>query len=200
MKGLTKRQTEVLSFIKGYIKEHKFPPTVREISENFSISVRGAYDHIKALEKKQVLRCDNMRSRAMEVIDGAQDDEELLSKIPILGTVAAGKPISSEENYEGFVTMPRDLIKGSRHFAVHVRGDSMIDAGIMEGDLAIVQEQSTAENGEIVVAMMDEAVTLKRFYREANRIRLQSENRKYPPIYTRDLRILGTLAHIIRSY
>jgi repressor LexA len=199
MKGLTKRQTEVLSFIKSYIKEHKFPPTVREISENFSISVRGAYDHIKALEKKQVLRCDNMRSRAMEVLDD-EPDEEAVSRIPVLGTVAAGKPISSEENCEGYLSVPRELLKAGKHFAVHVRGDSMIDAGIIEGDLAIVREQNTADNGEIVVAMIDEAVTLKRFFRESNRIRLQSENRKYPPIYTRDLRILGTLAHIYRSY
>jgi repressor LexA len=200
MKGLTKRQTEVLSFIKGYIRDHKFPPTVREISENFEISVRGAYDHIKALEKKQVLRCDNMRSRAMEVLDSDPADEEPTTRVPVLGTVAAGRPISSEENYEGYLSVPVGLLQNGRHFAVHVRGDSMIDAGIMEGDLAIVKEQNTADNGEIVVAMIDEAVTLKRFYKEANRIRLQSENRKYPPIYTRDLRILGKLAHIYRSY
>jgi repressor LexA len=200
MKGLTKRQTEVLSFIKGYIRDHKFPPTVREISENFEISVRGAYDHIKALEKKQVLRCDNMRSRAMEVLDSDPADEEPTTRVPVLGTVAAGRPISSEENYEGYLSVPVGLLQNGCHFAVHVRGDSMIDAGIMEGDLAIVKEQNTADNGEIVVAMIDEAVTLKRFYKEANRIRLQSENRKYPPIYTRDLRILGKLAHIYRSY
>lgn len=200
MKGLTTRQTEVLSFIRGYISKHKFPPTVREISENFSISVRGAYDHIKALEKKQVLRCDNMRSRAMEVLIDQEEEAEPSTQVPILGTVAAGKPISSEENYDGYIDIPKDMVKNGRYFAVHVRGDSMVQAGIMEGDLAVVREQNHAQDGEIVIAMLDDSVTLKRFYREANRVRLQSENPNYPPMYTRDLRILGTLAHIIRSY
>ncbi|AHC16630.1 transcriptional repressor LexA [Salinispira pacifica] len=212
MKGLTARQTEVLNFIKSFIREHKFPPTVREVSENFHMSVRGAYDHIKALEKKHVLRCNNMRSRAIEVLDhpeqqyasaavaGNEKEEGLQHRIPILGSVAAGKPIHAEENWDGHVSVPSDFLRNGRHFALQIRGDSMTGAGIMEGDLAIVKEQSTAENGEIIVAMLEDSVTLKRFYREANRVKLQSENSKYPPMYTRDIRILGKLEHIIRTY
>lgn len=210
MKGLTARQTEVLNFIKSFIREHKFPPTVREVSQNFHMSVRGAYDHIKALEKKHVLRCNNMRSRAIEVLDrggsqyaelpGNEKEEGLQHRIPILGSVAAGKPIHAEENWDGHVSVPSEFLRSGRHFALKIRGESMTGAGIMEGDLAIIKEQSTAENGEIIVAMLEDSVTLKRFYREANRVKLQSENSEYAPMYTRDIRILGKLEHIIRTY
>ncbi len=205
MKGLTNRQTEVLSFIKHFITVHKFPPTVREISDNFSISVRGAYDHIKVLEKKGAICCDTMRSRAIVVldsgfIDSAPAPAPVSRRIPVLGTVAAGAPVLSVENREGEIPLPCEMLGQGNYFALHIRGDSMVDVGIMDGDLAIVKEQNTAENGEIIVAMIDEAFTLKRFYRESNRVRLQAENKEYPPIYTRDIRILGKLEHIIRSY
>jgi repressor LexA len=201
MKALTRRQTEVLDFIRGYISGNKYPPTIREISDHFTISVKGAYDHVKALEKKEWIRCDTNRSRAIEVLassDGIGDDPVV--SVPLLGTVAAGTPLLAEENYEGSVSVPRSLLGNKRYFAVHVHGDSMIGAGIMDGDTAIIAQQPLAENGEIVVAMVEEAVTLKRFYREHNRIQLKSENPAYPPIYTREARILGKLAHIVRSY
>jgi repressor LexA len=201
MKPLTRRQTEVLDFIRGYISGNKYPPTIREISDHFTISVKGAYDHVKALEKKEWIRCDTNRSRAIEVLgssDGPGDDPVV--SVPLFGTVAAGTPLLAEENYEGSVSVPRSLLGTKRYFAVNVHGDSMIGAGIMDGDTAIIAQQPVAENGEIVVAMVEEAVTLKRFYREHNRIQLKSENPAYPPIYTREARILGKLAHIVRSY
>jgi repressor LexA len=201
MKALTRRQTEVLDFIRGYISGNKYPPTIREISDHFTISVKGAYDHVKALEKKEWIRCDTNRSRAIEVLassDGIGDDPVV--SVPLLGTVAAGTPLLAEENYEGSVSVPRSLLGNKRYFAVHVHGDSMIGAGLLDGDTAILAQQPLAENGEIVVAMVEEAVTLKRFYREHNRIQLKSENPAYPPIYTREARILGKLAHIVRSY
>jgi repressor LexA len=204
MKGLTKRQQEVLRFIKNYINEHQFPPTIREISQNFGISVRGAYDHIKALEKKSVIKCDTKRSRAIEVLGtgpgGHTERTDFLVEIPILGTVAAGIPILSEENYDGSVAVPANSIKSGKHYALRVRGDSMKDVGIMEGDVAIISYQSHANNGDIVVAMIDDAVTLKRFFKEKNRVRLKAENPEYPPIFTQDLRILGKLKQIVRSY
>ncbi|MDR2716893.1 MAG: transcriptional repressor LexA [Treponema sp.] len=202
MKELTKRQKEVLSFIAAYIKNHSYPPTIREIGDYFSISVKGAYDHIAALKRKKCLKQDNNRSRTMELVQ-AKVDEDLgtVSKIPIVGTVAAGIPILSEENWEGTITLHQSMLKKNKtYFAVKVRGDSMSGAGIMDGDMAIIEKMAIVKNGEIAVAVIDDAVTLKRFFKENARIRLQAENPAYKPIYCQDARILGRLAQIIRYY
>lgn len=204
MKRLTERQKQVLVFIQEYILSNKYPPTIRDISEHFSISVRGAYDHLKALKKKGVITTDSNRSRSIEIVSEAAPEElknRKLRQIPVLGTVAAGVPILSQENFEGSIGLPATLLKGpSEYFALRVRGDSMIDAGIVDGDLAVIRHQPNAESGDIVVAMVDEAVTLKRFFKERQRVKLQAENQNYPPIFTRDVKILGRLAHIIRNY
>lgn len=200
MKAITRRQSEVLDYIKAFISEHHFPPTIREISENFSISVKGAYDHVKALEKKGFLTIDNNRSRTIEVVGQDQREADEMLDIPILGNVAAGLPLLAEENLEGRVRLPAEYVGRGDHFALHVRGDSMRDAGIVDGDLAVFRQQAVANNGDIVVAMVEEAVTLKRFYKEKNRVRLQAENSDYPPIFTQNVRVLGRLAHLIRSY
>ena len=201
MRPLTRRQEEVLEFIRNFITGNKYPPTIREISDFFEISVKGAYDHVKALEKKERIRCDTNRSRAIEILGGSDGPEErAVVDVPLLGTVAAGVPLLAEENHDGWVPVPRSFLGSGRYFAVKVNGDSMIGAGIMDGDTAIIAQQPVAENGAIVVAMVDEAVTLKRFYKERNRVHLKSENPAYPPIYTREARILGKLAHIVRSY
>lgn len=205
MRPITNRQQEVLDFIKTFIAHSKYPPTIREVSEHFGISVKGAYDHVKALEKKQAIRCDTNRSRAIEVLDGEGKSDhtvetEPVREVPLLGTVAAGLPLLAEENFDGTVTVPAASLRNRNYFAVKVSGDSMINAGIMDGDVAIIAHQPVAENGDIVVAMVDEAVTLKRFFRETNRVQLKAENPAYPPIYTRDVRILGKLAQIMRSY
>lgn len=199
MKAITKRQSEVLSYIKVFIHNHKFPPTFREISEGFSISVKGAYDHVKALEKKRFIKLDNNRSRTIEVLDDEAETDRTVD-VPLLGNVAAGVPLLAEENLEGTVKLPQDFVRHGPHFALHVKGDSMLGAGIMDGDVAVFRQQQTAENGDIVVAMVDEAVTLKRFFREKNRVRLQAENPAYPPIFTQNVRVLGRLAHLIRRY
>ena len=202
MKELTKRQKEVLSFIANHINKHSYPPTIREIAEHFSVSVKGAYDHVAALKRKNCLKQDGNRSRTMALTESKEDEESrLLAKIPIVGTVAAGVPILSEENWEGTLTLHKPSLKKNRiYFAVKVRGDSMKGAGIMDGDMAVIEKQSDAANGEIVVAVVDEAVTLKRFYKENSRIKLQAENPDYKPIYCQDVRILGRLAQIIRQY
>lgn len=200
MKALTQRQGEVLDYIKNYSRECHFPPTIREISEHFGISIKGAYDHVKALEKKHYLRTGANRSRTIEVIGESMSDEEQTVEIPILGNVAAGVPLLSEENLEGTVRIPSTQLRSGNHFAMHVRGDSMQGVGIMDGDLAIIRQQPVADNGDIVVAMVDEAVTLKRFVKEKNRVRLQAENDAYPPIFTQNVRVVGKLAHILRSY
>jgi repressor LexA len=200
MREITNRQQEVLNYIKGYIKSHKYPPTIREISQNFSISVKGAYDHVKALEKKNYIHCSTHQSRSIEVLDDNSEEEDKTLRVPILGSVAAGTPLFSEENYEGAIRIPAEYVQKGKSFALHVKGDSMIDAGIMDGDVAIICHQQTAENGDIVVAMVNEAVTLKRIYKEKNRIKLKSENPVYPPIFAQSVRILGKLSHIIRYY
>lgn len=199
MKTLTARQQEVLDFISSYLDEHAYPPTIREIAESFSISVKGAYDHVKALEKKGFLRLGENRSRALELLRRDKPERSSVD-LPLLGTVAAGKPITADENYTGTVSVPADIVRAATCFALSVRGDSMKDIGIFHGDLAVIEERQTADNGEIVVAMIDDAVTLKRFFRENNRVKLMAENPAYAPIYTQDVRILGRLRGIIRKY
>jgi repressor LexA len=201
MKELTQRQKEVLSFIAGYINQHNYPPTIREIGDFFSISVKGAHDHVTALKRKGVLKQADKRSRTMELVGEGRSSLNRLVEIPLLGTVAAGVPILSEENWDGTVQINDALLKKNRkYFALRVRGDSMVGAGIMDGDTAVIEKQTIAKNGEIVVAVVDEAVTLKRFFKEAKRVKLQAENVSYPPIYSQNVRLLGRLAHIIRSY
>jgi repressor LexA len=202
MKELTARQKEVLSFIAEYISAHSYPPTIREAADYFSISVKGAHDHVTALRKKGFLKQTDKRSRTIELV--RTDDEEESTgfvEIPLLGTVAAGQPILAEENWDGIIKVDRSMLKKNKtYFALKVRGDSMSGAGIMDGDTAVIEKQSTVRNGEIAVAVVEEAVTLKRIFRESTRIRLQPENPAYKPIYSQDIRVLGRLAQILRSY
>ncbi len=204
MKNLTARQNQVLTYIADYIRSHNYPPTIREISEYLGISVKGAYDHVKALQKKGRIQCNDNRSRTIELVqhDEQVEDEEQprVIDVPLLGNVAAGVPLLSEENFEGAISVPADMLTNGRHFALNVSGESMIDAGIFSGDIGIFVQQPTADNGEIVVAMVDDAVTLKRFYKEKNRIRLQPENDAFRPIYSQNVRVLGKLVHLLRSY
>ncbi|MEI6385361.1 MAG: transcriptional repressor LexA [Spirochaetota bacterium] len=199
MKALTARQAEILRFLVSFHEEHGYPPTIREIAHQFEISVKGAYDHVKALEKKERIRVGEGRSRAIEIV-GTERQARRISEVPLLGAVAAGKPIFAEENFRGTIQVPVEMTRSGTCFALTVRGDSMRDAGIFNGDLAIIEERPTAENGEIVVAMIDDAVTLKRFYNENNRIKLIAENPAYSPIFTQDARIIGRLRGIIRNY
>ena len=182
MKQITERQQEVLDFISGFTKENNYPPTVREIGEHFSISLRAVQD--------------------LNVISGANHQPEtFVSKVPLLGTVAAGKPLLSEENLDGYVNLTEPFVRpGKNYFALRVRGQSMIEAGILEGDLAVVEQAQTAVDGQIVVAVIDNAITLKRFYKEADRIRLQPENAAFQPIYSTDVTIVGILSNIVRTY
>ena len=201
MKEPTKRQMEVLSFITEYLDDHAYPPTIRELADHFSISVKGAQDHVTALKKKGLLKQGDKKSRTMELTKARNGDSNFM-EIPVLGTVAAGRPILAEENRDGFIRLSRSFLKKNReYFALRVRGDSMTGVGIMEGDLAVIEQQNMVQNGEIAVVMLDDSVTLKKFYKESTRIRLQPENANYQPIYcTSDVRVLGRLAHILRSY
>ena len=201
MKELTERQQQILQFISDYTEENSFPPTVRETAEHFSVSLKAIQDHFTALTKKGYLLKDEKRSRSLKVLGNVTKKANKGYKIPVLGSVAAGKPIFCEEDYENTIYLSEPFVRpGNSYFALHVRGSSMINAGIVDGDLAIIKQQTTAEDGDIVVAIIDDSVTLKRFFKEATRIRLQAENPEFNPIYSQDVKVLGKLSHIIREY
>lgn len=201
MKELTRRQTEVLAFLHTFIDNHGYPPTMREIARHFDISVKAISDHLKALERKNQIRCDFNRSRAIELVHSPSEEKNEMAEIPLLGSVAAGKPLFAEENMERMLAFPASSLKAGNYFALHVKGDSMQGAGILDGDTAIFIQRSTANNGDIVVARVNEdAVTLKKFFHEKNRIKLKAENPVYPPIYSQNVTVLGKLEFLIRNY
>lgn len=201
MKELTERQKEVLSFIREYIVKHSYSPAIREVASHFSISVKGAHDHITALRRKGYLRHTDKRPRTMGLIHNGMESSLESISIPILGSVAAGIPILAEENFDGNIMLHNSMLNLNKdYFALRVKGDSMSGAGIMDGDIAVIEKQNTANNGEIVAAIVEEAAALKRFFKENTRVKLQSENPDYPPRYSQDVKILGRLSSIVRSY
>lgn len=203
MKGLTDRQREVKDFITSFTKENCYAPTVREISEHFGISLRAVQDHLLALQKKGELSQSQKKARSIRVLSDSDDREShpYISKVPLLGNVAAGKPLLSEENLDGYVNLTEPFVRpGKNYFALRVRGQSMINAGILDGDLAVVEQASVAVDGQIIVAVIDDAITLKRYYKESARIRLQPENPDFQAIYCTDVRIVGILSNIVRTY
>ena len=203
MKGITDRQKEVLNYISAYTEENSYPPTVRDISDHFGISLRAVQDHILALQKKGFLSQSQKKARSIRVLSDCREKEPetFIGKVPVLGTVAAGKPLLSEENLDGYVNLTEPFVRpGKSYFALRVRGQSMINAGILDGDLAVVEQTSTAQDGQIIVAVIDDAITLKRYYKEAGRIRLQPENPQFQAIYCTDVRIVGILSNIVRTY
>lgn len=202
MKELTKRQHAVVNYIQSYIQDHGYPPTIREIGKNFGISVKAAFDHVRALKKKGIIRISESRSRAIEIIHETFIPKPEGVSIPLLGNITAGQPLFAEENLDRMLTVPTDMLKkGKDYYALRVQGDSMIHAGIFDGDIAVIRHDQQADNGDIIAARVhEESVTLKRFFRENNRIRLQAENPEFPPLYTQEVQILGILQMIIRDY
>jgi repressor LexA len=203
MKQITQVQKDVLNYIADFIDENAYPPTVREISDHFEKSIRAVQDNLVALQKKGFIALAQKKSRSIRIlVDERQKEPKLfVDKVPLLGTIAAGKPLLSEENLDGYVTLTEPFIRpGKSYFALRVRGQSMIGAGILEGDLAIVEQRADVVDGQIVVAVLDDAITLKRYYKEQNRIRLQPENPAFNPIYCTDVRVVGILANLVRTY
>ncbi|TGK15690.1 transcriptional repressor LexA [Leptospira fluminis] len=202
MKDLTEKQLAVLQFITNVIKERGFPPTIREIGDEFGITAKGAYDHLKAIEKKGYLKTSKNQSRAIELT--RQSPFEALPvptpSIPLLGRVAAGLPILAEENIESYIPIPEELASKGMTFALKVQGDSMEEAGINDGDIAIIQKRDIARNGEIVVALIGDEATLKVYYKEPDHIRLEARNPKYKPIKTKKAVIIGKLVGLYRVY
>jgi repressor LexA len=201
MKDLTEKQEAVLSFLTKYQARHGYPPTNREIAAGFLISPKAAHDHILALEKKGAVRIRGRSSRSIEIIKNDGDQTPGFLDIPIVGDIAAGKPIMAEENIDGWLCLPEPTLKKRAvYFAMRVRGDSMAGAGILSGDLVVIEKKNCADNGQIVAAIVNEAITLKRFFREYARVKLQAENPEYKPIYTTDALIAGVLALSLRYY
>lgn len=202
MKEITQRQKEVLDYISEFIKSNGFPPTVREIGENFGISLRAVQDHIAALQKKGYLSQSQKRARSISVlIDTNREGEAFSTKVPVLGNVLVNSDVMNEANFDGHVNLAEPFVRpGKNYFALRVRGTSMKNAGILEGDLAVVEAASSAVDGQIVVAVVDDSVTLKRFYKETDRIRLQPENPEFAAIYSNNVKIVGILSSLLRQY
>jgi len=205
---LTKRQQQILDFIRSEVHLRGYPPSVREIGEAVGLSSSSTvHSHLSALETKGLIRRDPSKPRALEVLDFRDTDAAIdygqIHAVPVVGQVAAGQPILAAENIEQTLPLPAEF-SGEQTFILKVRGDSMVEAGILSGDFVVVHQQDTATNGEIVVAMLSDdfggepEATVKTYYREADRIRLQPENSSMEPIYVRDVTILGKVVALFR--
>ena len=195
---LTKRQQEIFDFIKRYSARHGYPPTVRDIGKAIGLtSSSTVHAHLANLEKQGVLRRDPTKPRAMEILDKAKK-AVVPPGLPLVGRVAAGAPLLAEENIEDYVEVPQIAGGDDGEYVLKVQGDSMKDAGILEGDYVVVHSTETARNGEIVVALLGEEATVKRFYKERDHIRLQPENDALEPILTRDVQVLGRVVGVFR--
>jgi len=199
---LSLRQTNILEFIKNEIRKKGYPPAVREIGEAVGLlSSSTVHGHLQTLENKGYIRRDPTKPRAIEVLDSSSDlqNVEKVIHIPIVGCVAAGQPILAVENIEGTFPLPAHLVREDIDFMLRVQGESMIGAGILDGDFIIVRKQSEARNGEIVVALIGDEATVKRFFKERTLIRLQPENPTMQPIYSQDVTILGKVVGVFRT-
>ena len=206
---LSKRQAAIYVYICSYTAERGFPPSVREIGSAVGLaSPSTVHMHLKVLQERGLIRRDSKKPRTIEVVNDdtaqhlatvTQDANNNVITLPIVGNVAAGTPILAEQNIEDSITLPTSIVGDSSSFVLKVRGQSMINAGIFDGDYVIVREQHDAHDGEIVVALIDESATVKTFYREKDQIRLQPENDAMNPIYVKDASIIGRVTALIRS-
>jgi len=206
---LSKRQAAIYDYICSYTAERGFPPSVREIGSAVGLaSPSTVHMHLKVLQERGLIRRDSKKPRTIEVVNDdtaqhlatvTQDANNNVITLPIVGNVAAGTPILAEQNIEDSITLPTSIVGDSSSFVLKVRGQSMINAGIFDGDYVIVREQHDAHDGEIVVALIDESATVKTFYREKDQIRLQPENDAMNPIYVKDASIIGRVTALIRS-
>lgn len=198
--NLTKRQSEIFEFIKAQIDKTGYPPTVREIGQGLGLhSPSTVHAHLAKLERSGVLRRDPSKPRAIEILV-ERTKRVMRPAVPLVGQVAAGTPILAEENIEDQLEIPAVIGADDGDYALRVKGDSMRDAGILEGDYVIVEKRNTARNGEIVVALLaDGEATLKRFYKDADRVRLVAENPRYAPIVARDVALQGVVVGLVRA-
>lgn len=201
MKRLTSRQEQVLSIIRRRLAKDGQSPTVREIASDLGVrSTCTAHKHLAALEKKGSITKTKYGYRSIELPGEYSPRRVRFTSVPLVGRTAAGQPLLAAENIDGYIPVPADIAQGEGFFALKVRGDSMRDAGIFHGDIIVARQQSTADNGDIVVALLEEEATVKRFFKEDGRIRLQPENPEYAPILAQAIQILGKVALSIRQF
>lgn len=195
------KQTQIYNFLIEFTKSKGYPPSVREICQAVSLkSTSTVHGHLKRLEKKGLIYRDPTKPRALEIVELSNEEKELID-IPIVGKVTAGMPILATENIEDMFQIPINYVKHNNDlFILKVTGDSMMEAGILDGDLAIIEQKNIATNGDIVVALIENEATIKRFFKENGFIRLQPENKNYEPIIVEDCSILGKLVGIYRAY
>ena len=197
---ITKKQEEILEYIKDQIMNRGFPPAVREICEAVNLkSTSSVHAHLETLEKNGYIRRDPTKPRAIEILDDNFNmvRRELVN-VPVVGRVAAGEPILATENVESYFPIPAEYGPKNPTFMLTVKGDSMINAGIFSGDHLLIEQKSTAENGEIIVALLDDSATVKTFYKEDGHYRLQPQNDAMEPIITDDVQILGKVIGVFR--
>ena len=195
------KQTQIYNFLIEFTKSKGYPPSVREICQAVSLkSTSTVHGHLKRLEKKGLIYRDPTKPRALEIVELSNEEKELID-IPIVGKVTAGMPILATENIEDMFQIPINYVKHNNDlFILKVTGDSMIESGILDGDLAIIEQKNIATNGDIVVALIENEATIKRFFKENGFIRLQPENKNYEPIIVEDCSTLGKLVGIYRAY
>lgn len=199
---ITAKQKEILEFIKSEILKKGYPPAVREICEAVNLkSTSSVHSHLETLEKNGYIRRDPTKPRAIEIMDDSfQMVRHEMTSLPIIGTVAAGLPILAEQNIEGYFPIPTDMVPKGESFVLHVKGDSMINAGIFNGDSIFVTACNTASNGDTVVALVDDSATVKTYYKEDGHYRLQPENDNMEPIILDNVEILGKVYGVFRLY
>jgi repressor LexA len=197
--NLTKRQQEIFDFIKRYSAKHGYPPTVRDIGKAIGLtSSSTVHAHLSNLEKIGILRHDPSKPRALELLKDTAKKAVAPQGLPVVGRVAAGAPVLAEENIEEYVDVP-DIAGGDNgEYVLRISGDSMLNAGILDGDHVVVRPQKTARNGEIVVALVGEEATVKRYFKESDHVRLQPENDSHEPIRSRDAQVLGRVVGVCR--
>lgn len=197
--NLTKRQREIFDFVRRYSGEHGYPPTVRDIGKAIGLtSSSTVHAHLANLEKLGLLRRDPTKPRAIEVLVDRAKATVAPAGLPLVGQVAAGSPVLAEENIEEYVPVPEIAGGDEGEFVLRVKGDSMVGAGIFEDDYVVVRPQDTAADGEIVVALVGEEATVKRFFKEKDHVRLQPENDRLDPILSRDVKVLGRVVGVCR--
>ena len=199
---ITKKQEEILNYIKDEILERGFPPAVREICQAVGLkSTSSVHSHLESLEKNGYIRRDPTKPRAIEILDESFNmlRREMVN-VPVVGTVAAGQPILAEQNIDSYFPIPSEYMPNEQSFILKVKGESMVNAGILDGDSVLVMQQTTARNGDIVVALIEDSATVKTYYKENGHYRLQPENDTMDPIIVDDCKILGKVFGVLRFF
>ena len=203
-KDLTKKQKEILNFIENFIQTNSYPPTLNEIAINFQITSKAIYDHIKALSKKKYLYYKPKKSRSIKLLylnsKTVLNHDDNLSEIPVIGRVQAGLPILSYENFDKNIKISKSIFGDGKIFALKIQGDSMINEGIYEGDIAVVKCVSHFNNGEIIIADTKNGITIKKAYKDKEFIRLEPANDDFKTLYEKEIRMIGKLIGLIRRY